>query len=231
VTGTEFATHAQASARTNATALTAEVVRAGLVAILRSATAEHYAAVTKIIVEAGVRAIEITLTGHDSVSAVERLSSEYTGSDVLVGAGTVVDAAQAEACIEAGAAFLVSPVFSADVLAVARIADVAVFPGALTPTEILTAHRGGASAVKLFPASDLSPRYLADIRAPLPDVTIMPTGGIDIDSIPRWLGAGAGAVGLGRPLLGRSVTDGPDAGLAGRARRAVDAVAAARGES
>ena len=206
MTGTGSATHVQTSAGTNAAALTAEVVRAGLVAILRSATVEHDAAVTKILVGAGVRVIEITLTGKDSVSAVERLSSEYAGSDVLVGAGTVV-------------------------LAVARIADMAVFPGALTPTEVVTAHRGGASVVKLFPASALSPRYLADIRAPLPDVTIMPTGGIDLDSIPRWLDAGAGAVGLGSPLLGRSVTDGPDAGLAGRARRTVDAVAAAQGAS
>lgn len=212
----------------NAAGTTAAIVASGLIAILRSPQAQHYRAVTEALAEAGVRVVEITLTAHDSITAIERIAQDYAGSDVLVGAGTVIDAAQAEMCLEAGADFLVSPAYSADVLAVARIAGTAVYLGAMTPTEILTAHHGGASAVKLFPASALSPRYLADVRAPLPDVTLMPTGGIDIEAIPEWIKAGAGAVGLGGPLLRRAVVDGPDAGLTQRARRAVDAVIEAR---
>ena len=211
-----------------AEALTARVVRAGLIAILRSRTAEHYPALCATLAESGVRVVEVTLTADDSLAAVGQLAREYAGSDVLVGAGTVVTGEQAEACIEAGAEFLVSPAFTAEVLAVGRAAGVAVYPGALTPTEILTAHRGGASAVKLFPSSAVSPRYLRDVHAPMPDITLIPTGGVEIDTIGLWLAAGAGAVGLSSPLLGRAVTEGPDAALTDRARRAVAAVAAAR---
>ncbi|MGI5129755.1 bifunctional 4-hydroxy-2-oxoglutarate aldolase/2-dehydro-3-deoxy-phosphogluconate aldolase [Pseudonocardia sp. CA-107938] len=207
---------------------TAAIADSGLIAVLRSGTAQHYRAVTEALVEAGVRTLEITLTAHGALSALEHIAKDYHGSDVLVGAGTVVDATQAEMCLEAGATFLVSPAYCADVLAVARIAETAVYPGAMTPTEILTAHRGGASAVKLFPAAALSPRYLLDVHAPLPEITIMPTGGIDIDDIPAWIRAGAGAVGLGSPLLGRAVDDGPAPDLRERARRAVAAVAEAR---
>jgi 2-dehydro-3-deoxyphosphogluconate aldolase/(4S)-4-hydroxy-2-oxoglutarate aldolase len=106
-----------------------------------------------------------------------------------------------------------------------------VYPGALTPTEILSAHRSGASAVKLFPASAVSPGYLKDVRGPFPGIPVIPTGGIHLDDIPAWFAAGAAAVGLGSPLLGSSLADGPDAALADRARRAMTAVAAARQQS
>ena len=146
----------------------------------------------------------------------------------MIGAGTVVTADQAEACIAAGAAFVVSPTASPDVTATARIAGVAAFPGALTPTEILAAHQGGAAAVKLFPASAVSPRFITDLHGPFPEIQIMPTGGIGIDNITGWLHAGAAAVGLGSPLIGAAAVDGVDRGLVDRARRAVAAVAAAR---
>jgi 2-dehydro-3-deoxyphosphogluconate aldolase/(4S)-4-hydroxy-2-oxoglutarate aldolase len=214
---------------TDAARITEHIVANGLVAILRSTSAAHYAAVTDVLVSAGVRAIEVTLTAPDALASITELATAYAGADVVIGAGTVIAADQAEACLEAGAAFLVSPAVSQDVLAAARIAGVAVYPGALTPTEILTAHRGGASAVKLFPASAVSPRYLKDVRGPFPDIAFMPTGGIDIGDIGAWLAAGAGAVGLGGPLIGSAVVDGPDPSLADRARRAVAAVAAARG--
>jgi 2-dehydro-3-deoxyphosphogluconate aldolase/(4S)-4-hydroxy-2-oxoglutarate aldolase len=113
-------------------------------------------------------------------------------------------------------------------MATARIAGVAMYPGALTPTEILSAHRSGAAAVKLFPASAMSPGYLKDVRGPFPGIPVIPTGGVGVEDIPSWLAAGAAAVGLGTPLLGGSLADGPDAALAERARRAVAAVAGAR---
>jgi 2-dehydro-3-deoxyphosphogluconate aldolase / (4S)-4-hydroxy-2-oxoglutarate aldolase len=200
----------------------------GILAILRSATTRHYLAAAELLVSTGIRVVEVTLSAADAVAAIKQLVQAYDGTDVLVGAGTVISSDQAEACIDAGAAFLVSPAVTPDVMATARIAGVAVYPGALTPTEILSAHRSGASAVKLFPASAVSPGYLKDIRGPFPGIPVIPTGGVDLDDIPSWFAAGAAAVGLGSPLLGSSLADGPDAALADRARRAVAAVAAAR---
>jgi 2-dehydro-3-deoxyphosphogluconate aldolase / (4S)-4-hydroxy-2-oxoglutarate aldolase len=208
--------------------VTRAISDAGLVAILRSASIRHYAAAVELLVATGVRAVEVTLTAGDAVTAIKELAQAYAGTDVVIGAGTVVSSDQAEACIEAGAAFLVSPAVTPDVMATARIAGVAVYPGAMTPTEILSAHRSGASAVKLFPASAMSPRYLKDIRGPFPGIPVIPTGGIAVEDIPSWLAAGSAAVGLGSPLFGSSLTDGPDAALSERGRRAVAAVAEAR---
>jgi 2-dehydro-3-deoxyphosphogluconate aldolase/(4S)-4-hydroxy-2-oxoglutarate aldolase len=208
--------------------VTRAIADAGLIAILRSATAQHYAAAAELLVSSGIRVIEVTLTAADAVAALKELVEAYAGTDVVVGAGTVTSSDQAETCIDAGAAFLVSPAVTPDVMATARIAGVAMYPGALTPTEILSAHRSGAAAVKLFPASAMSPGYLKDVRGPFPGIPVIPTGGIGVDDIPSWLAAGAAAVGLGSPLLGSSLADGPDAALAERARRAVAAVAQAR---
>jgi 2-dehydro-3-deoxyphosphogluconate aldolase/(4S)-4-hydroxy-2-oxoglutarate aldolase len=208
--------------------VTRTISDAGLIAILRSASTRHYAAAVELLVSTGVRVIEVTLTAAEGVAAIKELAQAYAGTDVVVGAGTVISTDQAEACIDAGAAFLVSPAVTPDVMATARIAGVPMYPGALTPTEILSAHRSGAAAVKLFPASAVSPSYLKDVRGPFPGIPVIPTGGIDIDDIPRWLAAGAAAVGLGSPLFGSSLADGPDADLGERARRAVAAVADAR---
>jgi 2-dehydro-3-deoxyphosphogluconate aldolase/(4S)-4-hydroxy-2-oxoglutarate aldolase len=208
--------------------VTRAISDAGLIAILRSASTRHYAPAVELLVSTGVRVIEVTLTAAEGVAALKELAQTYAGTEVVVGAGTVISSDQAEACIDAGAAFLVSPAVTPDVMATARIAEVPMYPGALTPTEILSAHRSGASAVKLFPASAMSPSYLKDVRGPFPGIPVIPTGGIDIDDVPSWLAAGAAAVGLGSPLLGGSLTDGPDADLAERARRAVAAVAGAR---
>jgi 2-dehydro-3-deoxyphosphogluconate aldolase/(4S)-4-hydroxy-2-oxoglutarate aldolase len=208
--------------------VTRAISGAGLVAILRSASTEHYTAAAELLVSTGVRIIEVTLTAADAVAAIKELAQIYEGTDVIVGAGTVISSDQAEACIDVGAAFLVSPAVTPDVMATARIAGVAMYPGALTPTELLSAHRSGAAAVKLFPASAVSPTYLKDVRGPFPGIPVIPTGGIGVEDIPGWLAAGAAAVGLGSPLLGASLVDGPDRALAERGRRAVAAVAEAR---
>jgi 2-dehydro-3-deoxyphosphogluconate aldolase/(4S)-4-hydroxy-2-oxoglutarate aldolase len=208
---------------------TATIAEAGLVAILRSPTSTFVPAVAHTLVDAGIRVLEITLTIPDAVAIIERLHDEL-GGDALVGAGTVVTLEEAEACINAGADFLVSPTTSLDVVATARIAGVAAYPGAFTPTEILTAQRAGANAVKLFPAASVGPGYLKQIRGPIPDVSIIPTGGIAVDQVAGWLRAGATAVGLGTSLCGRSCEDGETDGLAERAHRALEAVAAARQE-
>lgn len=206
---------------------TAAITAGGLIAILRAPSAEHFAAITDTLVKAGVRAVEITLTTPGALRSIAELTKAYR-DDVIIGAGTVITADQAERCIDAGATFLVSPTASPDVVAAARIAGVAACPGALTPTEVLAAHRSGASAVKLFPASAVRPRFLTDVHGPLPGIPIIPTGGIAISDITAWISAGAAAVGLGGPLVGKATIHGVDAALVTRARRAVEAVATAR---
>jgi 2-dehydro-3-deoxyphosphogluconate aldolase/(4S)-4-hydroxy-2-oxoglutarate aldolase len=208
---------------------TASIGEAGLVAVLRASVSRHLEAVAHDVVVAGIRIVEVTLTTPDAVPLIKRLHAQL-GRDALVGAGTVVTLEQAEACIDAGADFLVSPTTSLDVVATARIAGVAAYPGAFTPTEILTAQRSGVSAVKLFPAASVGPGYLRQIRAPLPDIAIMPTGGIALTEVEAWLRAGAAAVGLGTSLSGRACEEGTDPTLKDRARIALDGVAAARQE-
>lgn len=216
-----------AAAPDQAARTTARLTDCGLVAILRAPSTEHFAAITDTLLDAGVRAVEITLTTPGALRSVRELARAH-GPQVLIGAGTVLTADQAEACVDAGAAFLVSPTAAPDVVSTARIADVAVLPGALTPTEILAAHRAGASAVKLFPASAVTPRYLTDLHGPLPGIPVVPTGGIALTDIPAWTAAGAAAVGLGGPLIGSAAVDGVDRQLAERGRQAVRAVAEGR---
>jgi 2-dehydro-3-deoxyphosphogluconate aldolase/(4S)-4-hydroxy-2-oxoglutarate aldolase len=206
---------------------TEAVIRSGVVAVLRAATADGFAAVADVLADAGITAIEVTLTSQGAVSAIAGLVRQLP-SHVVVGAGTVLTADGAKACVDAGAAFLVSPVLVPDVAAVGTAAGVPTYPGALTPTEVFAASRGGAPVVKLFPASTVGPRYLKHLHGPLPEVRIMPTGGIDLADVAAWLGAGAVCVGLGGPLLGDAATGGSLAGLRDRARRTVDAVTFAR---
>jgi 2-dehydro-3-deoxyphosphogluconate aldolase/(4S)-4-hydroxy-2-oxoglutarate aldolase len=211
-----------------AAATLTRTVAGGVVAILRADTTRHFAAITESLLAQGIDAIEITLTTPDAVAAVAELGAAF-GADALIGAGTVLTAEQADACVQAGARFLVSPGAAPAVVAAAARADVAVYPGAFTPTEVLRAHESGAQAVKLFPASVLGPGFVRDLRGPLPDVLLIPSGGIRITEVADWLRAGAAAVGLGGPLLGRAAQDGPDAQLADRARQVLAAVAEARG--
>lgn len=204
--------------------VSAAVVRSGIVAILRAKTADGFAAVADVLVEAGITALEVTLTSRGAIDAIAGLRRQLPGT-VAVGAGTVLTADDAKASVGAGAEFLVSPVIDPGLIAAA---SVPFYPGTLTPTEIYAAIQAGAPLVKLFPASGLGPRYLRDIRGPLPTARIMPTGGVKIEDIADWLMAGAVAVGLGSPLIGDAAAGGNLKALAERARHAVSAVAIAR---
>jgi 2-dehydro-3-deoxyphosphogluconate aldolase/(4S)-4-hydroxy-2-oxoglutarate aldolase len=208
-------------------AATAAVIRSGVVAVLRARTADGFDAVAEVLVEAGVTALEVTLTSQRALDVLAGLVRKLP-PEVVVGAGTVLTGYEARACVDAGAAFLVAPVLVPEVSAVGAAAGIPTYPGALTPTEVFTASRGGAPIVKLFPASAVGPRFVKDLHGPLPDVRIMPTGGIDIGDVAAWLQAGAVAVGLGSPLIGDAAEGGSLAALKERARRAVDAVAFAR---
>lgn len=204
-------------------AVTDAIVSSGVVAILRAPSADAFAAVGEVLVEAGITAIEVTLTSRGALDAIAGLRRQLP-ERVAIGAGTVLGLQDAKASMAAGAQFLISPVYLPELDGL----EVPVYPGAYTPSEIFAASRGGAPLVKLFPAGAVGPRYLKDVHGPFPGIRIMPTGGVEIDDIAAWIGAGAAAVGLGGPLLGDAATGGSLAELGVRARRAAHAVEVAR---
>src|SRR5215211_1753483 len=201
-----------------------QVAAVPVVAILRAADAGRFLEAGRVLYEAGVRAVEVTLTSAGALEAFARLREELP-SDALLGVGTVPSAGDAERAVEAGATYLIAPDFRPEVVSWAVERRVPVVPGALTPTEIAAAWGAGATAVKVFPVSAVGgPAYVKAVRAPLPEVPLVPTGGVGIDDIGAYLAAGAAAVGVGSPLLGDAGDPGGDlAALAARARRAVAA--------
>jgi 2-dehydro-3-deoxyphosphogluconate aldolase / (4S)-4-hydroxy-2-oxoglutarate aldolase len=207
--------------------ITPQLAQSGVVAILRGSSDRHLAAVSRTLGEAGVTCLELTLTTPGAVGALARVRAEL-GDDVALGMGSVIDAEQAMACLDAGAEFLVSPGVCPEVAVYAVERRVACYPGAWTPTELLEAWRLGAPAVKLFPAASGGPRHLKDVRAPLPHIPLVPTGGVTLDQIADYVAAGAVAVGLGGPLVGDALDGGSLTALAERARVALGAVQAGR---
>jgi 2-dehydro-3-deoxyphosphogluconate aldolase/(4S)-4-hydroxy-2-oxoglutarate aldolase len=208
------------------------VVRAiqdlGVVAVIRMRDAAKLRAVVDAIAEGGVRAIEVTMTVPNAVGLIATLASSLP-SDILLGAGTVTDVVTARAVIEAGARFVVGPVFRPDVIVACHERGVPIAPGCFSPTEILDAHERGADIVKVFPATALGPPYIKDLRAPMPQLKLMPTGGVTLDNAGDWIRAGAVAVGVGSALLdAKAIDEGRLDVLTGNARRIVASIAAAR---
>jgi len=178
-----------------------------VVAIVRADDAEYLPAVVATLIQGGLRAIELPLTTPGALDALRTLVDRHRG-EAIVGVGTVLEAHAAEESVSAGAAFLVSPALSPEVMEVGRRRNVPVVPGALTPTEIIACSEQGAAAVKLFPASLGGPAYLRALRAPLRHIPIVPTGGIGLDQVAAYLHEGAVAVGLGAPLIGDAAAGG-----------------------
>lgn len=172
----------------------------GIVAVIRLQDPERLRAVVDALAEGGVRALEVTMTVPRAIEMIRQLAPTMP-SGFLLGAGTVLDAETARLAILAGAQFIVGPVFRPDLIAACHRYDVAVMPGCFTPTEILAAWEAGADVVKVFPATALGPGYIKDVRAPLPQVKLMPTGGVTLDNAGDWITAGAAAVGVGTALL------------------------------
>ena len=200
----------------------------GVVAVIRLRDAARLREVVDALAAGGVRAIEVTMTVPGAVELIRALAPTLP-DDIMFGAGTVVDADTARAVIDAGAQFIVSPVFRRDVVAACHERGVPVTPGCFSPTEILDAHDFGADIVKVFPATALGPQYIKDIRAPLPQVKLMPTGGVTVENAGEWIRAGAVAVGVGSALVDAGAVDsGRFDVITEKARRIVDNVAAAR---
>jgi len=210
----------------------ADVVRAieenGVVAVIRITAPEKLHAVIDALAEGGVRALEITMTVPRALELIAAVAPTLP-QGFLVGAGTVLDAETARLAILGGAQFVVGPVWRRGVLETCHRYDVAAMPGCFTPTEILDAWEAGADIVKVFPATSLGPGYLKDLRGPLPQVKLMPTGGVSLDNAGDWIAAGAAAVGVGTALLdARAIADGSYGVLTANARRLCANVRAAR---
>jgi 2-dehydro-3-deoxyphosphogluconate aldolase/(4S)-4-hydroxy-2-oxoglutarate aldolase len=200
----------------------------GVVAVIRLRDPGKLRAVVDAIAAGGVRALEVTMTVPGAVDLIRGLAPTLPDG-FLLGAGTVIDAETARAVIDAGAQFVISPVFRREVIAACHERGVPVAPGCFTPTEILEAHEAGADIVKLFPATALGPQYIKDVRAPLPQVKLMPTGGVSPDNAGDWIRAGAVAVAAGSSLLdAAAIESGRFDVITANARRIVENVASAR---
>ena len=184
--------------------IAARLVGLGIVAVVRVPKREQVLPVCEALVAGGVLALEITLTVPDALAAI-REAARIFGGRALVGAGTVVDVAQARAVIDAGAQFLVSPITRTELIGVAHAAGRPVMIGAYTPTEAQLAHEAGADFIKIFPADKLGPGYIKNLRGPLPHLKIVPTGGVDLQTAPEFLQAGCAALGVGSSLLSAEI--------------------------
>jgi 2-dehydro-3-deoxyphosphogluconate aldolase/(4S)-4-hydroxy-2-oxoglutarate aldolase len=204
------------------------IERTGLVAIVRLDSPGELVQVAKAIAAGGVSVIEFTMTTPGALRTIEE-SSKALGGEVLIGAGTVLDAATARAAILAGAEFIVAPTLSPEVIEMCHRYDKVVVPGAYTPTEILAAWELGADFVKLFPAEVGGPAYLQAVRAPLPQVKLMAVGGVTLETAAGFIRAGAVALGVGSSLVNkRVVADGRFDELTATARALSQAVQEAR---
>jgi 2-dehydro-3-deoxyphosphogluconate aldolase / (4S)-4-hydroxy-2-oxoglutarate aldolase len=193
-----------------------------LIAILRGDFVGREVSLARALLESGVRVLEVSTVSPDYGLMIRRIA-DALGEQMAIGAGTVLSGEHVAAAADAGASFMVAPNTHAAVIAEARKAHLAVFPGAYTPTEILQAVDCGADAVKLFPATTLGPEYVRAIRGPLPRVRLIPTGGIDLNNIARFFDAGTWAVAVGSELVRSDEDDGEKwAGLRDRARRFVE---------
>jgi 2-dehydro-3-deoxyphosphogluconate aldolase / (4S)-4-hydroxy-2-oxoglutarate aldolase len=209
-------------------AVTAQIEALGVVAVIRLKDPGKLRAVVDAMADGGVRALEVTMTVPGAVDLIRALASSLPPG-FLLGAGTVTDAATARAVIDAGACFVVGPVFRPDVIAACHERDVPAMPGCFSPTEILAAHERGADIVKVFPATMLGPQFLKDVRAPLPQVKLMPTGGVTVENAGDWIRAGAVAVGLGSSLVdAKAIESSRFDVITANARKVVANIAAAR---
>jgi 2-dehydro-3-deoxyphosphogluconate aldolase/(4S)-4-hydroxy-2-oxoglutarate aldolase len=203
---------------------------AGVVAVIRIREAGRLRAIVDALIEGGVRALEVTMTVPMAIDLIADLSASLP-SGFLLGAGTILDETTAARVIEAGARFVVSPVFKPGLIEACHGRDVAALPGCFTPTEILTAWESGADLVKVFPATALGPAFFKDVKGPLPDVKLIPTGGVTLDNAGDWIRAGAAAVGVGTALLdARAIAAGDYRVLTANAARIMAGVRAARVE-
>lgn len=181
----------------------------GVIAVVRAKRAEQAVPLATALVAGGVIAVEITMTTPNAIAGI-KAASDALGARALIGVGTVLDEATCQAALDAGAQFVVSPICRRELIPIAQKANKPIMLGAYTPTEAQLAHEAGADFIKIFPADTLGPNYIKALRAPLPHLKIVPTGGVDLKTIGAFFQAGVAAVGAGSSLISKSVLDQDD---------------------
>ena len=201
----------------------------GIIPVVRASSSGDALSIAEVLREGGIPILEITMTVPGAVGVIRQLRKQH-GDNVLVGAGTVLDLEAAGQCIRAGAQFIVSPSFNVDILDLCKKRGVAIFPGALTPTEIINAWQAGADAVKVFPCSAVGgPPYLRALRAPFPEIKLIPTGGVSLLTAQEFVAAGAWALGVGTDLVpSKAIGPGESEAVATAARNYLNAIREAR---
>jgi 2-dehydro-3-deoxyphosphogluconate aldolase / (4S)-4-hydroxy-2-oxoglutarate aldolase len=201
----------------------------GIIPVVRAASVAEATRAVEAISVGGIPVVEITMTIPNAVSVIREVAQQY-GDKVLIGAGTVITAEQAESCLRAGAEFLVSPGLSLPVLSVARVAEKLAIPGALTPTELMNAQEQGARLVKVFPCGNVGgPKYLRSLKAPFPSALLIPTGGVNASNAADFIAAGAFALGVGADLVDtKALREGNLQKIISAAQELVQAVNSAR---
>jgi 2-dehydro-3-deoxyphosphogluconate aldolase / (4S)-4-hydroxy-2-oxoglutarate aldolase len=206
-----------------------QISETGVIPVVRATTADEAMRAIDAIREGGIAVLEITMTVPGAIVVIEQVATRF-GSDALIGAGTVLDAETARSCVSSGAEFIVSPALNLETIAFCREQGVAVMPGALTPTEVVQAWNAGADFVKVFPAGAVGgPSYLKSLKAPLPHIELVPTGGVSLKTAADFIKAGAAALGVGTDLVDiKAIREGQASIITERARQFIDIVREAR---
>ena len=213
----------------NKTEVLQRIRATGLIPVVRAESADLAMRAVEAIKAGGVDVLEVTMTVPGAIDVIAKLAATF-GTEVVIGAGTVLDPDTANKCVQAGAQFIVSPALNEEIIAFCRRNDVAVFPGALTPTEVVRAWNAGADAVKVFPAGAVGgASYLKALKAPLPQIELVPTGGVSLKTAADFIKAGAMALGVGADLVDtKALREDRDEVIAERAREFLEIVREAR---
>jgi 2-dehydro-3-deoxyphosphogluconate aldolase/(4S)-4-hydroxy-2-oxoglutarate aldolase len=210
-------------------AIVEEIIEVGVIPVIRAESAQLAVRAIEAIRAGGVSILEITMTVPEAVEIIREAAARF-GDSALIGAGTVLDVETAEKCADAGAQFIVGPALNLDLIAYCRQRELVVMPGALTPTEVVTAWSAGADFVKVFPAGAVGgSAYIRALKAPLPQVRLVPTGGVSLQTAGDFIKAGSAAVGVGSDLVDlKLLRHGQESVITERARRFLDIVREAR---
>lgn len=200
---------------------------AGIVAVVRASSTEEAMRITDACIEGGVAAIELTFTVPHADKVIEDLAKKYTPEEIILGAGTVIDAETARIAMLSGAQYIVSPCFNAELVKMCNRYRMAVMPGVMSVTEAVQAMEAGADILKIFPAELFGPKVIKAIKGPIPYAKMMPTGGVNEDNVGEWIRAGAVAVGAGGALTG-GAKDGDYGKITETAKKFVENIKAAR---
>lgn len=176
------------------------IEESGIVAVVRAESSEQALKIAEAVKAGGIQAIEITMTVPGAIEVIKELSRTYIKGEILIGAGSVLDAETARFCLLAGAEYIVSPAFDVETIKLCNRYQKIVIPGAMSVTEVLRAMEAGADIVKIFPATLFGPKIIKAIKGPLPQAILLPTGGVDLNNVAEWITAGSFAVGVGSVL-------------------------------